>query len=328
MALYAIENLDDAIDATRAFLFPFDLGRWLRLALIAFFVGGTSGAPTFQWNLPAGEPFPGTPGTAVPVQQIADFVQQNLGVIVGLVLLFLVVGLVLAWFGATLEFAFIEALRTDEVHVRHDVGRYAGKGLRLLAFRIVVGLAVAVVVAILAALAIGPALAGQATFSVVAILTLLPIIVILAVAAGLVNGFTTAFVVPVMVLQGGSILGGWRRFWATMTDQWKQYLAYAVVGFLLTIAAGIVGGIAFLIALVVLLIPFGILALGGVLVGGTAGAVIVALVLALFVVALLVAVAFIQVPIQSYLRYYALLVLGDTDESLDLIPERRAAVRE
>ncbi|MFC7138230.1 hypothetical protein ACFQRB_20675 [Halobaculum litoreum] len=30
---------------------------------------------------------------------------------------------------------------------------------------------------------------------------------------------------------------------------------------------------------------------------------------------------------MSYLRYYALLVLGDAEPALDLIPERRAAVR-
>jgi hypothetical protein len=32
--------------------------------------------------------------------------------------------------------------------------------------------------------------------------------------------------------------------------------------------------------------------------------------------------------VLTYLRYYALLVLGDTNDTFDLIPERRAAVRD
>jgi hypothetical protein len=41
----------------------------------------------------------------------------------------------------------------------------------------------------------------------------------------------------------------------------------------------------------------------------------------------IVMMAFVQVPVQVYLRYWALLVLGDVDSALDLIPEQREAVR-
>jgi hypothetical protein len=34
------------------------------------------------------------------------------------------------------------------------------------------------------------------------------------------------------------------------------------------------------------------------------------------------------VPVQTYLHYYALLVLGDTNETFDLIKDRRTAIRE
>ncbi|MFC6906655.1 DUF7544 domain-containing protein [Halalkalicoccus tibetensis] len=35
----------------------------------------------------------------------------------------------------------------------------------------------------------------------------------------------------------------------------------------------------------------------------------------------------LQVPLRTYLRYYALLILGDTNERLDPIPELRARIR-
>ena len=43
---YAFAALSDARDATEDLLWPIDRGRWLRLALIALFVGVGGGAPT------------------------------------------------------------------------------------------------------------------------------------------------------------------------------------------------------------------------------------------------------------------------------------------
>lgn len=42
---------------------------------------------------------------------------------------------------------------------------------------------------------------------------------------------------------------------------------------------------------------------------------------------LLALASLVQVPAATYLRYCALLVVGDADAALDPIPERRAAIR-
>jgi hypothetical protein len=77
-------------------------------------------------------------------------------------------------------------------------------------------------------------------------------------------------------------------------------------------------------------IPFAVVGIPLVLVLGFEGiGALVALVLAfMFVVVAFVLMLLVQVPFQTFLRYYALLVLGDTNEAFDLIPERRRAVRE
>jgi hypothetical protein len=49
---------------------------------------------------------------------------------------------------------------------------------------------------------------------------------------------------------------------------------------------------------------------------------------ALFVVSVVTLWLFVQVPVVTYLRYYALLVLGDVEAPLDLVSDRRTAVRE
>ncbi len=333
MALYALEDLDDALAATRAFLWPFDRSRWVRLAVVVFFAGGFGwNANLAQSDVPPGQ-WPsngaGLPGAIGP----------RVWLLAGLVVLAAVLlGLLFLFVGSVMEFVLIEALREEAVTVRASWRRRWRQGLRLFGFRLALGLFVLGSVAVLAGLYLVPVVVetGPATGPtspappVFALLLLLPVLFVLGLLVGLVNGFTTAFVVPIMVLEGGGVLDGWRRLWPTVTAQPWQYLAYALVAFVLGIAGGVL--VAFLVgfAAVLLLIPFGVLGLLGYALYVTvppAGVAALAVVGLLFALSTLAVVAFARVPVVTYLRYYALLVLGDVDEDLDLIPERRASVR-
>ena len=118
---------------------------------------------------------------------------------------------------------------------------------------------------------------------------------------------------------------GWRRFRGTLADAPKQFAAYAVAVTVL----GYVGSIVVVIAALLALIP-GLL-VGGILglVAATAGSTTAGIVVAAAVGGLVVTVAALvtYALFQMYLRYYALLVLGDVDDSLDYIPGRRREVR-
>jgi preprotein translocase subunit Sss1 len=169
------------------------------------------------------------------------------------------------------------------------------------------------------------------------VLLLVPLAVLVGVVFSLVNGFTTFFVVPVMLLEGGGVLASWRRFFRTLRSEWREYLVFAVLTFVLTLILGTAVG--FVVGIIALLV-FGPLALFGLAGVVTAGALgpgggvaslpvlaalgvvgLLALLLVLFVASL------VRVPVVTYLRYYALLVLGDTDADLDLVPERRRTIR-
>jgi hypothetical protein len=84
-----------------------------------------------------------------------------------------------------------------------------------------------------------------------------------------------------------------------------------------------------LLILVVIGIPFAVVGIPLVFVlglGGVGG--LVALVLGLmYVVVVFVVTLLVRVPFQTFLRYYALFVLGDTNPDFDVIPDARAAVR-
>ncbi|MFT4892197.1 MAG: hypothetical protein ACI9YT_003138 [Halobacteriales archaeon] len=350
--VYAIDALSDALDATRAFLWPFDAGRWLRLALITFFVFGSIGGfppgGSFQvgdgdvqvgpvggdrapdgwvvgdWSGPFASADPG--GVT-----LGDF-EAALWFVLAIVAIGLVLGLLYLFVGSIMEFVFYEALRSERVSVREYAGDHLGLGVSLFAFRVVLGLLAVVLVGGAIALVFFSALSGPVTV-VAALLILAPLFFLLGILGYLVNLFTTEFVAPIMLLEDRGVLSGWRRFWGVLRGDWGEFLIYALIRFGLNLAAGLVLGILVGFVAVLLAIPFGgigvllWIGLGDPTTIGTGVLVVIGLLALLYALVVAIAAALVAVPVITYLRYFALLVLGDADETVDLIPDRRAGIR-
>jgi len=349
MTLYAVERIDDAVSLTRSLLLPVRWRLWAKLALVGAFVAagsGGGGATTSLGNLPSsagnlGE-FPGfnldLGGLTIPEGSLVAA-----GVLISLVLL---VGLAVAAAGAVMEFVLVEALASGEVRLRAWSRRYARRGFRLFAFRLVLGTVATATVA--TATVVGVALAAfwpeVSTFLsgepittdgvslVIRGLLVGFVVFVVGVVTALVHGVTTEFVVPVVLRHGGGILAGWRRFWPTLRGNLRQYVAYLAIGFALRVATSIGAGIVVSILSAVVLVPFAAvgLALGvGTLVSGTVSLVLLALLVTLvlgYLVVLVLVSATVYVPVRAFHRYFALLVLGDTDGDLDVLGDRRPAL--
>lgn len=325
--MYAIDDLGDAIDVTRDFLTPVEPRMWLKLAFVVFFISalGFSGPPTTSTGdtTVEDEPFSGTELEGA----LPDLTgEELLTIVIVVVALALALWLFFAIVGAIMEFVFLESLRSHEVHVRRYGMANLGRAGHLFLFRGLLGLLGFALVGI-------PALSivsSAATVDEIAVGSL----VLLAFAGfgyfllyAFVMQLTTEFVAPIMLLEHRGILSAWKRFWPTLTGSWKEYLVYVVVVAIAQIVLGIAVGFLAVIAGLIVGIPTAIVAIALAVFGGSIGlylAVAVALVgLAVFVLVL----ALVQVPVVSYFRYYALLLLGDTSADLDLIPDQRAAVR-
>ncbi len=324
MALHAARNVGAAVTVTREFLTPIEFVRWLKLAVVAFFVGGGMSLPSAQFNATGGSEIPTEEIPVTLPAETATLVAAVAAVAVGLGLLFAVVG-------AIMEFVFIESLRTGTVSIRRYWSERWRQGLRLFGFRIAIGLPVAAITLGWLALFFVP-LATEITDPIVpfgAFLLGLPVLFLVGLVYALVASFTTVFVVPLMIKDDCGVVAGWRPLWSSIRTEPKQYLAYAVIAFLLTIAAGLLASITVGIGAVLLLIPLGIVALithFTVSLSSTVGLVVLVAVVVLFLAAVFVLWALVQVPVVAYLRYYALLVLGDIEPSFDLIADRRDAL--
>lgn len=332
MSLYAIDDIEDAIAATRALLWPIDGRRWTKLAVVVFFIGSVSGTSPFQFggtgSVPSGTPgAPGAPGMPGSVPPMTGPVPGAVWAIAALVAV-LVVGFVLV--GSIMEFVFVRALQREEVAIRADWSAYWPKGLRLFGFRVLLGGVSLGVIAALVVLVAAPGVIGYAGISAGVAVLAVPLAGLLALTAGLLNGFTTTFVVPIMILEDRGILGGWRRFWPTLATQWKQYLAYVLVGTVLRIAVGVLAGIVTALLAILVAIPVGlVLVLGAAVITAAelAGGLIIAAAVVVLVIAVVIISLFVAVPMRTFLRYYALLILGDTEAEFDVVAERRTEIR-
>ncbi|MFC4437074.1 MULTISPECIES: DUF7544 domain-containing protein [Natrialbaceae] len=315
----AVDDLRDSIDATRNFLTPVRAGVWLRLAIVALFVGGFgTGAPSIPSGDvgPAEERAPDVSPGEIPEEALA-------AVAVALGLLFLL-WLLFAFISAVMEFVFIESLRSTEVRVRRYANENVGRGIRLFGFRVFVVLAgIAIVGTPVAALllGLGGLEATSGTFIAVALFAI-PVYLVYAI----VNRFTSEFVAPIMLLENRGVLGAWSRFWSTFRSNSTEYVVYLLLVWIVQAAVGLAVSILVLIGGIVVAIPFALLAFAFFLLGDI-GAIFAAIVAVVGIVTFVLFALLVQVPIVSYFKYYALLLLGDTDAELDLIPDQRAAIR-
>jgi hypothetical protein len=323
MSWRAIDELRPSYKATKSLLFPFDLRRWLVLAVIAFFVSGASGAnpdiSTTAWDAPPEE----VPAVEPPIIDEPIILPEiDLAWIILAAGIVLTIGLALFLLGAIMEFVFVRVVTDRDIRLRGYVPENVRKGGSLFLFRIAIGLGVLTLVALppIVLFLLPPVL-----FVLLAIV-LVPILVFVVIGLWVVHRFTADFVVPIMVLEDVGILEAWRKLWPALVADWKQYGVYALVRIFLGIVAGVLAGLGFIAIGIVLAIPFGIIAVAVYLVFeallGMLTVVIASLIGlgVLFLLLVFIAgITFVQVPIQTYLRYYTLFVLGSITPPFDMV---------
>lgn len=317
MAIYALDAVDDAVGPTRTLVSRLGVGGLLKLGLVTVFVGGV-GSVSFSANLPR-EVLRALPSE---LPSVADG-----WAVAGTATAVVVVGLALTGLylvRSLLEFAFYEALRDGRVEVRASLRRWWLHGVQLWGLR--------------AALAWSTLVGGAALASTISTGTLsvgqLPRATVLAATVGvtfavyaLLAGFTTRFVVPVMIVRDCGVLAGWARFLRTVVRSPGQYLSYLVVGPFVRFGADVLALSGVVLVAILLAVPVAVFVVPAVVVVGTAPSLALSPPLVLlasgaiagYVLLVLLGAMLVRLPFVVYVRYYALAVLRGTDPSLDLL---------
>jgi len=320
---YAFAALSDARDATEGLLRPVDRGRWLRLALIALFVGVGGGAPTGgNANVPSGGGGGGGTPPDFPASSMPD-PGSIAAIVLGIVVLIVLLALVWSAIGAVMEFVLIAGLRDRDVSIRAPFREQFWPGMRLFGFRLLVGLGSLLVLGLPLIAVFGLGISVSPALLVL----LVPLVIlfgIVALVSSIVLGLTTDFVVPTMLTEDRGVLDSWRRLWPTLRAEWKQTALYVVAKFVLGIAVSLAVSLVVLLAALIVAIPFALV--GGALFFATSAAgahtvgwVLVGILVALYVLVLIVVGLIVQVPALTFVRYYSLSVLGMLVPELDLV---------
>jgi len=300
------DRLQTAGGTTKRYLAALGIRGWLTLGVVVllFSIGGGIGLNTL--------------GVLTPDQPVESMNWQQATGPAAIALL--VVGVV-GYVAAVADFVFVASLRSGRLPVRSYVKANLRRAGWLVVFRaaIVLG-AVAVVAAVIAA-TVGitqPSPAGELTDGEGILIGVTAAVA--AIGWLVISTLTNAFVVPIMQYEHRGPLGGWRRFTRAISGHWTAVVVFLLVA---VVISTVVGVALFVVSFFVMTIGGLLLAGGGILVAERVPA------LEPVVVAGLVAtylgyrylVSLIRSPVRSYLRYYALLLLGDVAPSLAMIAD-------
>ncbi len=316
---FAFTELDSAIRRTRDLLWPFQKGIWLRIALIALFIGwGGAGFPQPTWSSDSDFPSDAFPGFSAP-----DALPDMAGLIIALIFLIIACALLLMLIGSILQFVFVDCIRTRNVRIREYFSPRAGKGVRLFLFQI--GIAVLFLL-LMAALFVPLILAGGFAFpTALSLILFLPVLILLAIIVGIIHLITIDFVVPIMIRKDCGVIDGWKEFYGIISTQWMQGIIYLVVRFLAALGGGIVIILLTLFALAILAIPFAIIGLFLYAAMQMANTLLLILLIPYLIVAIPV-VLLISVPFVTFFRTYSLAVLGRLNSGYALLPVEEQAM--
>ncbi|HET9216810.1 MAG TPA: hypothetical protein VFR18_07520 [Terriglobia bacterium] len=278
MPLSAVDVVNPAFERMKILFNPFRLGQWLRFALVGFLAGEMGQGGGCSARLPLD----------VLTSQTSNELQGPISpergplFIIGIVLLVLLVltfGVILAYLNSRMRFVLFDSILSGECRIRHFWSRRGVPAFGYFIFQIVLSLigltSLVVLVGIPALIVYGLGWfsnPGQHILGFVLVGSILGMLFLAwVVVMVLVQVLTKDFVVPQMAIDGVSLSEGWNRLWSQVKDNRGAYAGYIGMKIILRIAAVIATGVATVIVLLVLLIPFGGVALVTVLLAQAAG---------------------------------------------------------
>lgn len=305
MSWYALEEIEEAAKRTRELLLPFDWKLWVKIAVMAFFVGGAS-FPGMIPGMGGAGPEPGQGhgmgfhadlSNGMGMHSLIDVGVGAFALIFAVVVISLV--LVFGVLKAVFEFVYYQSLIDDNVRIRGNFVEHFTKGLRLFLFEIVT----AIIFLILFAALIAP-ITVSPFFLIATILLGIP----LAILAVVFFQFTTDFIPLYMIEKEQGVVKSWKQLYNTIIDEWRQLALYLVVKMALGVMAQIAIGTAALILGLLLIIPVG-LALFVLYLVFPPLAIVAGLIG--FIAWMLAILYFLNGPATTFFRYYSLLVYND-----------------
>ena len=300
------DRLQAAGGTTKRYLTALNGEGWLKLGVVVllFSIGAGIGMNTL--------------GVLTPEQSVEAINWQQATGEAAIALL--VVGVV-GYVAAVADFVFVASLRSGRLPVWSYVKANLRRAGWLVVFRAAIVLGALGVVAAVIAATVGVTQPAAEELTGGESILIGVTAAVAAVGWLVISTVTNAFVVPIMQYEHRGPLDAWRRFTHAISGHWTAVAVFLLVA---VVISTVVGVALFVVSFFVMLVGGLLLAGGGVLVAENAPALEPVVVVGLIASYLgyRYVVSLIRAPVRSYLRYYALLLLGDVSPSLAMITDK------
>lgn len=311
----ALTTVDESIERTRQLLWPPKKGIWIRIALIALFLGGGLISPPNLDNLSLSSDGVLT----MSPDRLGDQVDLMLTVASGIV----VAGLLYVILSAIFQFVFVDCLSSGSVTLADPFRLRWRKGMHLVGFYLFLLLIILICMVVLTLFFLVPVLTSgtpELVSLLIAVVQMLILLFLILIPVWIVAILTSDFVVPVMIIDDAGIIAGWCRVITLFSGRWIEAGIYTGLKIMLIVISGMIIGVAaFLISL-----PFSIGIFSGSIgseVSGSGSTAFFGLLVGtilIFLVSL-----FLLVPVLTFFRYYSLAVLRTLDSRYDLLSQQQ-----
>jgi hypothetical protein len=251
---YAVEKIDEAIEDTKDFLLPFELGTWTRMAVIVILTGGfISGLPTSGPSDVDSGDFKNTTFEedldAITEENSEIDIRDNvalavIGLIGGTLLLF-------SYISSVFQFIFFRSVDMRKAEIRKGFKTHWFDGLKYTIYQGVMMVAWVTTLLI--------PLATIATESILAVLTAVIFTTPIWIALYLVSFSVGNYTVPQMSTGGSGFIKSTLDGLQSFRREWKQAGIFLFVKIALGIAVAAISGIVNLAALIMIGMPVAII---------------------------------------------------------------------
>lgn len=248
MDWFVIDAAGEALKRTRRCLLePFDLKKWLKLAIIVALAGGGSGsgyngstANTGSSELPE-LPFSNLQNGNGFIEQITTMPDLPLILaIVGFIALFI---LILWYISSVMDFVFVESITKNEVRFWEYSKKYLKMGMNLFIIRFVLAIGFFAIF-IMAALPLILQIINDPSTSfwpmlIAGGLSLIAVILMISIFSSIINSFIY-LCIPIAMYDHVGIIEALEKVVATFRQDWKQMIGYWFGRFMLWAGGGVV----------------------------------------------------------------------------------------
>ena len=340
MTWYVVDALDKAFGRTKKCLFePFDFWKWMKLVIIVMLIGGIGGNfngggnsySSDDYNLPESS---ATDSFTDVFRGFADQVPTGTsqGLIIGIVVLIFVLILFFSYVSNVMEFVFVESLVSNDVRFWEYSRRYMRKGLGLFLFRVLTGILLLAIIAVMALPFVLPLIgtSGENFTDTIAsnIISLIFLLISILLVTAIIGGVISSFInlsIPVAIYTESGIFRAFSYVFRQFRKDWKQIVVYWFGRILL----GLVVGIAVVIISLIVMVAVGLfilfadmllyLALSALLPGSDAiiWMILVPLILIQAILFILL-LAFIALPASVFMKYHMLTFLQQWSPDVEI----------